>query len=124
MTATSGSPLAGSASTAIKVTGAQHGSSVHGSLDIAPAGAGARLEVDLLAASAALARKQHAKQVRIGRFLRASLAAGKLSFAVSLNAQAKRALHRHHRLPVIVQITITPLHGSPLTTTRSVSLRG
>ena len=121
---TSGSPLAGSASTAIKVTGAQHGSSVHGSLDIAPAGAGARLEVDLLAASAALARKQHAKQVRIGRFLRASLAAGKLSFAVSLNAQAKRALHRHHRLPVIVQITITPLHGSPLTTTRSVSLRG
>ncbi|HEV3071305.1 MAG TPA: plastocyanin/azurin family copper-binding protein [Solirubrobacteraceae bacterium] len=121
--ATSGSPLAGSASTAIKVAGAQHGSSVHGSLDIAPAGAGARLEVDLLAASAALTRK-HTKQVRIGRFLRAALVAGKLSFSVSLNAQAKRVLHRRHRLPVIVQITLSPLHGVPITAMRSVTLRG
>jgi plastocyanin len=118
-----GSPLAGSASTAIKVSGAQHGSSIHGSLDISPAGAGGRLEVDLLAASASLARK-HTKQVRIGRLLRASLAAGRLSFAVSLNAPAKRALHRHRRLPVIVQITLSPLHGPALTMTRSVTLRG
>lgn len=121
---TNGLLLVGSAASAIKVTGAQHGSSIHGSLDIAPAGAGARLEVDLLAASASLARKQHARQVRIGRFLRASLTAGKLSFSVSLNTQAKRALHRRHRLPVIVQITLTPLHGSSLTMTRSVTLRG
>jgi plastocyanin len=120
---TGGSPFAGSASAAIKISSAQHGSSVHGVLDIAPAGAGARLEVDLLAASASLARR-HAKQVRIGRFLRVSLAAGKLSFSVPLNAQAKRALRRHHRLPVIVQITITPLHGAPVTVMRSVTLHG
>ena len=86
------------------------------------AGAGGRLEVDLLAASASLARK-HAKQVRVGRLLRASLTAGKLSFSVSLNAQAKHALHRHHRLPVIVQITLSPLHGAPITATpRNVTL--
>lgn len=118
-----GSPLAGSASTAIKVTSTQHGSSVRGSLDVSPAGAGGRLEVDLLAATASLARK-HAKQVRIGRFLRASLVAGKLSFSISLNAQAKRALHRRHRLPVVVQIALTPPHGAPVTATRSVILRG
>jgi plastocyanin len=118
-----GSPLVGSASTAIKVAGAQHGSAVHGSLDIAPAGAGGRLEVDLLAGSASLARK-HAKQVRIGRFIRASLGAGQVSFSVSLNAQAKRALHRRHRLPVVVQIALAPLHGAPVITTRSVTLRG
>ncbi len=119
----SGSPLAGSASTAIKISSAQHGASVHGSLAISSAGAGSRLEVDLLAASASLARK-HAKPVRVGRYLRASLAAGQLSFTVSLNAQAKRALRRRHRLPVVVQITISPLHGAPIATTRNVTLRG
>lgn len=117
------SPLAGSASSAIKLASAQHGSSVHGTLDISPAGAGGRLQVDLLAASASLARK-HAKPVRIGRYLRASLTAGNLSFSVSLDAQAKRALRRHHRLPVTVQITLAPLHGAAFTTTRSVILRG
>jgi plastocyanin len=122
--ATTGSPLVGSAASAIRINSAQHGASVHGSLDISPAGAGGRLKVDILAASASLARKQHAKQLRIGRLLRASLAAGRLSFSVSLNAQAKRALHRHHRLPVIVQITLSPLHGAPITATRSVTLRG
>lgn len=116
-----GSPLAGSASTAIKVPGAQHGSSIHGSLAISPAGAGARLQVDLLATSASLARKR-SRQVRIGRFLRASVAAGSVSFSVPLNAKAKRALHRRHRLPVVVQITLTPLHGTPVSTTRSVTL--
>jgi plastocyanin len=119
---TSGSPLAGSASSAIGVATVQRGSSIHGSIAISPAGAGARLEVDLLAATASLARK-HSKQARIGRFVSASVTAGKMSFSVSLNAQAKRALHRRHRLPVIVQITLTPVHGTPLTSTRSVIVR-
>ncbi len=118
-----GSPLVGSASAAIKVAGAQHGSAVHGSLDISAAGAGGRLELDLLAGSASLARR-HARQVRIGRFIRASLAAGRVPFAVSLNAQAKRALHRRHHLAVVVQVTLTPLQGTPISTTRSVTLRG
>ncbi len=117
------SPLAGSASSALKVAGAQHGSAVRGTLEVSSAGAGARLEVDLLAASASLARKR-SKQVRIGRFVRASLTAGNVSFSVALDAQAKRALHRLHHLPVLVQITLAPLHGAPVITTRSVTLRG
>jgi len=120
--AAAGSPLAGSASSAIRLATAQHGSAVHGSLDISSAGVGGRLQVDLLAASASLARK-HSKQVRIGRLVHPSLVAGMVSFSVSLNAQAKRALRHRHRLPVIVQLTVTPLHGSPLVTTRSVTLR-
>ncbi|MFI5010073.1 MAG: hypothetical protein ACHQDY_07350 [Solirubrobacterales bacterium] len=118
-----GSPLAGSASTAVKVPLAQRGSSVHGSVAVSPAGAGGRLEVDLLVAGASLARK-HAKQERIGRFVRASLTAGKVSFSVPLDAQAKRALRRHHRLPVLVQVSITPVHGATVTSVRSIVLRG
>jgi hypothetical protein len=118
----SASPLAGSASSAVKLAGTQHGSAIHGSLDISPAGAGARLEVDLLAGTASLARRR-SKQVRIGRFVRASIVTGNVSFAVALDAQAKRALHRRHRLPVLVQLTLTPLHGAPVVTTRSVTLR-
>jgi plastocyanin len=120
---TGGSPLAGSAATAVKVASAQRGSSVHGSVAVAPAGAGGRLEVDLLAATASLARK-HSKQQRIGRFVRSSLAAGKVSFSVSLDAQAKRALSRRHHLPVVVQVSLTPLHGAPVMSVRSVVLRG
>ncbi len=119
----SGSPFAGSASTAVKVASAQRGSAVHGSVAVSAAGAGGRLEVDVLAAAASLARK-HSKQARIGRFVRSSLAAGKVSFAVALNAQAKRALSRHHRLSVIVQVSLTPPHGATVTSTRSVVLRG
>ncbi len=119
----SGSPFAGSASTAVKVASTQRGSSVRGSVAVSAAGAGGRLEVDLLAATASLARK-HSKTARIGRFVRASLAAGKVSFSVSLNAQAKRALGRHHRLSVVVQVSLTPLHGAAVTSTRSVVLRG
>ena len=119
-----GSPLAGSASAALKLASAQRGSAIHGTLAIAPAGAGARLEVDLLSASAALARSRgHARQVRIGRLVRASLVPGTVSFSVPLTAQAKRALGRHHRLPVIVQITVTPANGKAVTLTRGVVLR-
>jgi plastocyanin len=118
-----GSAPAGSTSIALKLAGAQHGSTIHGSLDISPAAAGGRLEVDLLTTTASLARK-HAKQVRVGRFVRAAVAAGKVSFSVALNAQAKRALHRHHRLAVIVEVILTPPHGAPVTTTHSVALHG
>lgn len=119
----SGSPFAGSASTAVKVASAQRGSSVRGSVAVSAAGAGGRLEVDLLAATASLARK-HSKQARVGRFVRASLAAGNVSFSVALNAQAKRTLSRHHRLSVVVQVSLTPPHGATLTSARSVVLRG
>jgi hypothetical protein len=100
----------------------QHGSSVRGSLDVSKAGVGGRLEVDLLAKSASLARRGHSKQVTVGRFVRSSLYAGKITFSVSLNAKAKRALSRHHRLALSVQIVLTPLHGAAVIVTRSVVL--
>jgi hypothetical protein len=100
----------------------QHGSSVRGSLDVASSGAGGRLEVDLIANSASLARRGHSKQLTVGRLVRTSLYAGKVSFSVSLNAKAKRALSRHHKLALSVQIVLTPLHGAPVSTTRGVVL--
>jgi plastocyanin len=107
----------------LALAGSQRGGALRGSASIPPADNGARLEVDLLATTASLARK-HAKQVRVGRFLRASVAAGKISFSVSLDAQARRALRRHHRLALIVLVTLTPPRGAPVTTTRSVVLHG
>src|SRR6202040_508846 len=51
-----GSPLAASASKAILLSGNQRGTSVHGSVDIASAGSGGHLEVDLFTSSASLAK--------------------------------------------------------------------
>ena len=114
-----GSPLvAGS----LKLTAPGHGSSVRGSLDVSIAGAGGRLEVDLLAKTASLARRGHSKPVTVGRFVRSSVSAGKVSFSVALTARGKSALRRHHRLALTVKITLTPTQGATVTITRSVVL--
>jgi plastocyanin len=115
----SGPSIAGSPS--LRAT--QHGSSVRGSLDVSQAGAGGRLEVDLLAKSASLAAVHHPGPVRVGRLVRASVSAGKVSFSVALTARAKSALRRHHRLALTVKITLTPVHGTTASVTRSVTLR-
>jgi hypothetical protein len=113
-----GPPIVGGPSLAAS----QHGASVRGSLDVSAAGVGGRLEVDLIAKSASLARRGHSKQVTVGRLVRTSLYVGKVSFSASLNAKAKRALSRHHKLALSVQIVLTPLHGAAVTITRSVVL--
>ncbi|HVA19298.1 MAG TPA: plastocyanin/azurin family copper-binding protein [Solirubrobacteraceae bacterium] len=115
-----GPPIVGGPSLAAS----QHGSSVHGFVQISKAGVGGRLEVDLLASGASLAKARHKKSTSavVGRLVRSSLYAGKVSFAVSLNAKAKSALRRHHRLALAVKIVLTPLHGAPVSTTRSVVL--
>jgi plastocyanin len=115
---TAASPLAGSASTAVEVARTQRGPSVHGSLAVSAAGAGGRLSVELLARRASLAS---APGVQVGRTLR-SVSAGRVRFAVALDARARRALKRAHRLALSVRITLTPLHGAPLTLTRAVVL--
>lgn len=113
-----GSPLLGGPS----LRSTQHGASVHGSLDIAQAGAGGRLEVDLFATGASLAKAHRPSKVRIGRFLSSSLRAGVVSFAVPLTARGKAALRRHRRLVLTVQIVLTPVSGAPVTVTRGVVL--
>ncbi len=115
----SGSPLGGGPS----LRSSQHGSSVSGSLDVSAAGAGGRLEVNLLARRASLASAKHAAAVRVGRLLRNSVSAGSVSFTVKLDAQALRALRRLRHLALSVRITLTPQHGPAVTVTRTVELR-
>lgn len=114
--------LAGSESQAVKVAKSQHGGSVKGSIDLSKAAADYRLEVDLLTQSASLTKAKHSTRVRVGRYVRSPLSAGKLSFSVKLNAQARRAIKRHHRLALTVEIVLTPAGGEGLTIARSVTL--
>jgi plastocyanin len=116
------SPLAGSASSAVKLPALQHGQSIHGSVIVSAAGAGGRLEVVLLAKGASLASAGHAGQVRVGRLLRSSLIAGPVSFAVALNADAKHALRSHRRLSLTARLLLAPLSGSPVRISRSLVL--
>jgi hypothetical protein len=118
------SPLVGSASEAVKLARAQHGSSVRGSLEISQAGIGGRLEVDLLASGASLAKAGHSPRVRVGRLVRSSLYAGTTSFTVPLNAKGRAALRHHHKLALTAKITLTPLHGAAVTLTRNVVVHG
>jgi hypothetical protein len=108
----------------LKLTVPRHGSSVSGSLVVSKSGAGGRLEIDLIANSASLAKVRHKKatSTAVGRLVRSSVSAGNVSFSVSLNARAKGALRRHHRLALTVRILLTPAHGAAMTTTKSVVL--
>ncbi|HWY17315.1 MAG TPA: fibronectin type III domain-containing protein [Solirubrobacteraceae bacterium] len=110
----------------LKVTAPRHGSSVRGSVEVSKSAAGERLEVDLLANSASLAKVRHKRSAStvVGRLVRASVPAGKVFFSISLNARAKSALRRHHKLALTVQIVLTPVVGAAASVTRSVVLHG
>ncbi len=119
-----GSPFVGSASSACKLPASQHGHAVHGSVDVSSAGAGGRLEVQLLAASASLASAAHSSRMRVGRLVRPSLPAGADKFTVSLDAAARRALRTRGHLALTVKILLTSAGGSVATVIRGVILRG
>jgi plastocyanin len=112
----SGPPLIGGPS----IRASQHGGAIKGTLNISSSGAGDRLEVDIFAKGASLARVGHATRVRVGRLVRGSVPVGKLSFTVKLSAKARGALKRHTRLALTVRIVLTPAHGKPTTVSRSV----
>jgi hypothetical protein len=107
-------------SKALELASSQRGSTVHGSIKVSQAGSGGLLEVGLFAARASLATARHRAQVRVGRLVRSSLKAGRVSFSVPLSAKGKASLRRHRRLALTVKITLTPLHGSPVTLTRAI----
>lgn len=108
----------------LELAAPRHRTSVRGSLQVSRSGASGRLEVDLLANSALHSRRgPHGKQIVVGRLVRASVPAGKVSFSVGLNAHGKSALHRHRKLAVTVKITLTPPVGKAQQMTRSVILR-
>jgi hypothetical protein len=112
-----GSPLYG----APRISSSQRGSTVKGSLEVSKAGAGDRLEVDLIATTASLAKAGHATQI-VGRFVSASVSAGQRSFSVKLDTKARRALKRRHHLALKVEITLTPANGEATSVTRSMTL--
>ena len=118
--ATPESPLAGPISRALKLSKSQRGGFVKGSIDIAKAGAGDRLAIDVFAKSASLAKAKSSPPVRVGRFARPSISAGAVSFSVRLDSKARRALKRHRRLVLGVRIVLTPRYGEPLSITRTV----
>jgi hypothetical protein len=95
---------------------------VHGSVAVSQAGAGGRLEVELLARNASLASAPRPAQVQVGRLVRSSLRAGTATFTVTLDAKARHALRIHGHLALTVKIVLTPQRGSAVTITRSVVL--
>jgi hypothetical protein len=103
-------PLFGSA----KLASAHHGGVVHGSLVVSSAGSEGQLQIELLTKGAAAA---------VGKLVRSSLHAGKLTFALPLNAKGKAALRRRRRLTLTVKITLTPVHGAAVTVTRGILVR-
>jgi hypothetical protein len=115
------SPTGSLFSGAPTVHSSQRGTTVKGSLQVAKAGAGDRLEADLIATTASLAKTGHKTQV-VGRFVSASVSAGQQSFSIKLNAKARKALKRHHRLALKVKITLTPGYGEAVSVTRSVTV--
>jgi plastocyanin len=112
-----------SAGASVSLARSQRGKAVHGSLDVPAADAGGRLEVDLLAKRAALAATSGSSAVRVGRLVRSSLRAGRLSFTVTLDAKARSRLSHRRRLVLIVRVVLTPPHGPPSVTSRNVLLR-
>jgi hypothetical protein len=107
----------------LALASAQHGDTVHGTVQIPAADGGARLEIELLAQGASLAKVKRGGSSRVGRLVRSSAPAGTVSFKVPLDAAAKSVLHRHHKLALTVKIVLTPKHGAAVTITRSVVVR-
>jgi plastocyanin len=109
----------------LRLSAPRRGSSVRVSLNVAPSGAGGRLEIDLIAKTASLAKARHEKPIStvVGRLVRRSVSAGKVSFSIALNAKAKRALRRHHKLALTAKITLTPLTGAADVLTRLIAVR-
>jgi hypothetical protein len=120
-TAAGESPTGSSLSGAPRISSSQRGSAVKGSLEISKAGAGGRLEVDLIATTASLAKAGHATRV-VGRLVSAPVSAGQRSFSVKLDTKARRALKRHHHLALRVKITLVPVGGEATSVTRSITL--
>jgi hypothetical protein len=94
---------------------------VRGSIQVL-AGAGGKLEVELLGARAVLLGPGKAGKMRVGRVVRTSLPSGRVKFAVSLKPIARSAFEERGRLSLKVRVTVTPHSGQRLTLNRSVTV--
>ena len=50
--------------------------------------------------------------MRVGRLVRSSLKAGRMSFSVPLSSRGKASLRRRRRLLLTAKITLRDIHGS------------
>ena len=114
-------PPAGPAASKLTVAMRQRGTSVHGSVSVRSAGS--RLLARAFARRGALVGGRSALEVQVGRRLRSSVGPGIVSFSVSLNATAARALRRNGRLAITLRLTVDPVTGTTFTAKRSVILR-
>ena len=117
------SPLQGNTREALTLLKSQRGTAVRGSVRISPAGAGGRLEVDLLAKRASLASVSGPFRSRVGKLVRRALSAGKVSFSAPLNARGRRALRRHGHLALKAAVAVSSPAAARFSTSRSVVLR-
>jgi plastocyanin len=104
---------------AVKLAQRQSGVVVRGSVGT-PAGP-STITVTALVARGALASR--ARLVRIGALTKHSIRTGSTSFALRINRAARRALHRRHRLALMVRIAVTPDAGTAFEKTVKVVLR-
>jgi plastocyanin len=115
--------LAGPASTAVKLLAASHGAVVHGSLALGGGSEGSKLEVEVLAARAALGRHHGPANVRVAQLVRGSLSGGVVRFAISLDAAARHALHASGHLHLKVELELTGAQGGSVRLTRMLTAR-
>lgn len=106
----------------VTITRHQRGVVVRGTVTTPTAGS--RIVATAFSSNRALAkhRPKHTRRVRVGSQTKTSTGTGKTPLAVSLNAAARRALHRRHRLRVDVRVVVTPPSAHPVTTTVTVVL--
>ncbi|MDX6708627.1 MAG: hypothetical protein QOI48_4473 [Solirubrobacteraceae bacterium] len=109
------------AASALRLTAAQRGVTIRGSVNVRSAGS--RLLARAFARRKALFGGQSTRQVQVGRQSRASVGAGRVAFAVQISAVARRALRRNGRLAISLRLTVTPPSGPAYTATRPVTLR-
>jgi plastocyanin len=101
----------------------QRGAILHGTVKTAVSRS--RVVVTALISNRVLAARppRHVRKVRVGSDSRRATAAAVTSFAVMLDADARAALHRRHRLVVKLRIVVTPPGGRSVATTATVVLR-
>ena len=109
------------AASALRVTSVQRSYNVRGSVRVRSAGS--RLLARAFARRGALSGGTSRTQVAVGRQLRSSVPATRVSFSVPLSAAARRALRRSGRLAITLRLTVTPPAGTSYTAVRSVIVR-
>jgi plastocyanin len=107
---------------AITLARSQHGSRVRGSVKVKAAKS--RLEVGVWVPKSKLSGGTSHKAVRIGRYLKRSTTAGRVSFSIKVDATARKALRRSKRLALSVSVALTPPQGHKLTRSLHATLRG